>query len=381
MDFSLNENHIAIGDLARGILEKEMSPERVKQIQGGQEWMDRKLWATLADAGLLGIAVPEDFGGMGLGIVECCALLVELGRVVAPVPALAALVLGGLPVARFGTEEQKKALLPGLASGQTVLTAALVDRGSIDPGAPATSAHKQGSSWTITGFKTAVPYAHIAQRILVPASTDQGTVVFLVDPASDGLTITRGRSTSGEPLCDLQLDGVGVGEGDLLGGPGVAGDPHSCAAQWTYQHALVAISALQLGVSERALEMTTDYAREREQFGVPIGSFQAVQHRAADCYIDLQSMRWTTWRAAWKLSIGEPAPRETAVAKFWAAEGGSRIANAAQHLHAGLGVDTDYPIHRYFIWSKALELCLGSAANQIVNIGTDMAANPPQGNL
>jgi alkylation response protein AidB-like acyl-CoA dehydrogenase len=131
-------------------------------------------------------------------------------------------------------------------------------------------------------------------------------------------------------------------------------------------------------VSERALEITSGYVREREQFGVPIGSFQAVQHRSADGFIDLAAMRWTTWRAAWKLSEGLPAERETAVAKFWAADGGSRIANSAQHLHGGIGVDLDYPIHRYFVWSKALELTLGGATAHLVRLGRDMAQSGPQ---
>jgi len=113
------------------------------------------------------------------------------------------------------------------------------------------------------------------------------------------------------------------------------------------------------------------------QFGVPIGSFQAVQHRLADCYIDLEAMRWTAWRAAWKLAQGEPATREVLVAKFWAAEGGARITAAAQHLHGGVGVDVDYPIHRYFLAAKALELALGGATQQLARLGRDMARSQP----
>jgi alkylation response protein AidB-like acyl-CoA dehydrogenase len=133
----------------------------------------------------------------------------------------------------------------------------------------------------------------------------------------------------------------------------------------------------QVGVSERALEITTAHLRERVQFGAPIGSFPAVQQRAADCWIDLQALRWTAWRAAWLLAEGRPALREAAVAKFWAAEAGSRIANAAQHLHGGLGVDIEYPIHRHFLWSKALELALGGAAPQLARLGRELAATPP----
>lgn len=131
-------------------------------------------------------------------------------------------------------------------------------------------------------------------------------------------------------------------------------------------------------MSERALEITTAHLRERVQFGAPIGSFPAVQQRAADAWIELQAMRWTTWRAAWCLAEGRPAEREILVAKFWAAEAGSRIADTAQHLHGGLGVDLDYPIHRYFLWSKALELGFGGATSQLARLGRDMASRPPR---
>jgi alkylation response protein AidB-like acyl-CoA dehydrogenase len=133
-----------------------------------------------------------------------------------------------------------------------------------------------------------------------------------------------------------------------------------------------------VGVSDKAIEITAGYTREREQFGVPIGSFQAVQHRLADAFIDLEAMRWTTWRAVWSLAAGLPAARQARVAKFWAAEAGSRIANACIHLHGGLGSDVDYPIHRYFIWSKAIELALGGAGPQLVRLGSDMAVTGPQ---
>jgi alkylation response protein AidB-like acyl-CoA dehydrogenase len=134
---------------------------------------------------------------------------------------------------------------------------------------------------------------------------------------------------------------------------------------------------MQLGVSEKALEMTARYVRERVQFGVPIGSFQAVQHRLADCYIDLESMRWTAWRAVERIAAGLPSTRETAVAKFWCAEGGARIAAACQHLHGGIGVDLDYPIHRYFLRSKTLELALGGATPHLVRLGRDLATSTP----
>jgi len=375
MDFTPSEEQSSIRDLARGIFEKEVTPERVKTIELREDWFDRELWATLAEAGLLGLAVPESQGGMGFGILEVCVLLEEIGRVVVPLPALPTLLLGAMPIARFGTEAQKSEWLGPVAAGDRVLTAALVDAGSADVAQPATRAVRDGDAWILDGTKRFVLAGGIADRVLVPARTSEGCGIFLVDPSAAGVTITAQRVTSNEPVYMLDLAGVRVSDEDLLGGDAAAG---GTTASWLHDHALVGIAATQAGVCERALEMTSRYVSERVQFGVPIGSFQAVQHRSADAYMDVLAMRWVTWRAAWKLHTGEDASREAWVAKFWAAEAGSRVVNATQHLHGGIGADVDYPVHRYFLWSKTLELALGSAMQQLAELGQDMARTGPQ---
>ena len=378
MDFNFSEDQIMLRDLARGILEKEVSPERLREIEADPEWFDGALWSTLAEAGLLGLVVPEALGGTGFGLQEVCVLLHEIGRAVAPVPVLPTLVLGALPIVEFGSEAQKKAWLPRMAAGNAILSGALLDTESEDPGRPATRARRDGTTWVLDGQKRFVPALHLAERVLVPAATSaapDGVGIFLVDPRADGIALTRQQTSTGEPIFELTLSGVCVDEEDLLGGNAENGGR---IASWLYERALVATCSTQLGVCERAIEITSEYVRQREQFGVPIGSFQAVQHRAADCYIDLECLRWVTWRAVWKLSRAQAAARETAVAKFWAADAGSRIANAAQHLHGGLGVDLDYPIHRYFLWSKSLELSLGAAMPQLARLGRDMAQTGPQ---
>jgi acyl-CoA dehydrogenase len=375
MDFSFSEDQTMLRDLAREILEKEVTAEQLKEIERDPDWFDRGLWSQLAEANLLGLVAPEDLGGMDLGIEEVCLLLQEIGRAVAPVPLLPALVLASLPIAEFGTDEQKRAWLAPVASGEAILTGALVDVGSSDPASPATTANRDGGAWVLEGEKRLVPAVHLARRVLVGAKTDEGVGIFLVDPRAEGVSLTRQQTSRGEPLFSMRLAGTRVGESQLLGG-----DPSSGARMlgWLHDRAAVAICATQVGVCERALEITAEYARERVQFGVPIGSFQAVQHRCADGLIDLEAIRWTAWRAISRLARGLPAAREATVAKFWAAEGGARIASTAQHLHAGLGVDLDYPIHRYFLWSKSLELELGAAAPQLVQLGGDLARTGPQ---
>ncbi len=375
MDFGFSEEQDSIRELAREILEKELTPERLKEVEATDDWFDEDLWGQLAEANLLGLAVPEALGGMGMGFAELCILLEELGRTTAPVPALATLVLGGLPIAAFGSETQQKEWLPRLAAGELILTAALLDAESGDRDVPATRSRREGNEVLLDGVKRLVPYAGRADLLLVPAAGEDDVGVFLLDPRAAGVELVGQVISTGEPLFELRLAGARVPADARLGGA----DADSAAiVRWLRERALVAVSALQVGVSSQALRSTAEYVREREQFGVPIGSFQAVQHRCADSFVDLEAMRWTTWRAAWRLARGLPAAREAAVAKFWAADGGSRIADAARHLHGGVGSDVDYPVHRYFLWSKSLELCLGSATSQLVALGSEMARTGAQ---
>jgi len=371
VDFKPTENETMVRDLARGILSKEVDADRVKAVEASGAWHDERLWATLADAGLLGITVDEEHGGMGLGLLELCVLLEEIGRVVAPVPALTSLVLGGMTISELGTDAQKRRWLTGLVAGEALLTAAVEGDSARD-----VRAARDATGYSLSGRKSLVAGADRASCVLVPAGTSDGIAIFLVDPRATGVRVEVAKTSRGEALCELTLDRVRLSDDDLLGGSGVSGRV-SATLTAMRDRATVATCALQVGVSARALEITAAYVRDRQQFGVPIGSFQAVQHRLADGYIDVEAMRWVMWRAVWKLASGLDAEREVAVAKFWAAEAGARVAASAQHLHGGIGVDVDYPVHRYFLWSKALELCLGSAPEQLVRLGRDMAARPP----
>jgi alkylation response protein AidB-like acyl-CoA dehydrogenase len=373
MDFTFSEDQNSIRELARGILDKEVDADRIKAIEAGAEWFDRPLWQTLAEAGLLGLTVPEEQGGMGFGILEACVLMEELGRSVAPVPLLSTIVSAAMPIAEFGTEAQKARWLTPLVGGECVLSAALTDSGAAEVSAPATRAMREGDGWVLDGRKNLVPDAAAAQCVLVPASTDDGVKVFLVDPRASGVGLAGHRISNLQPLYTMSLQGARVADDDVLGGDGRGAE----IVNWIYERVLVATCATQIGVSEKAIEIMSGYLREREQFGVPIGSFQSVQHRSADGYIELQAMRWVTWRAAWKLARGVPAARDVAVAKFWAAEGGTHIAHTTQHHHGGIGVDLDYPIHRYFLWSKAMELSLGGAMTHLARLGRSMAQNGP----
>jgi 3-oxocholest-4-en-26-oyl-CoA dehydrogenase beta subunit len=362
MDFTFTEDQETIGKVARQLLEHRATPEHLTELEGGDVRHDAGLWRELAEADLLGISLPENVGGSGRGFVELALLLTEVGWSVAPVPAYATLLLGADTVARYGDDAQHERYLPAVIDGSCLLTAGLAEPGRSDPTRPATTARRDGGGWRLDGAKELVPAAQLARAVIIPASLDDGDVgVFLVEADSDGVEIAPAATTNGEPHADVTLEGARA-TGRL------AGDGQEILES-LYARALVGLCAIQLGVTERALRLAASYTTEREQFGRPIGSFQAVQQRMADAFIDVEAIRWTMWQAAWLLEQGGPPGRQAAIAKFWAAEAGARVAATAQQVHGGIGIDTTYPLFRYFLWAKHNELALGSASAQLARLG------------
>jgi alkylation response protein AidB-like acyl-CoA dehydrogenase len=370
MDFSLTESQQELQGLAARILEDRMTLERLKDRDRSDDWYDLATWSELAKANLLGVALPEAHGGLGLGFLDLCLVLREVGRNVAPLPAVPALVAGGLPIARFGTDAQQ-AVLAKVVSGEVLLTAALAEVGA-EPEQPTTTATRDADGWRLDGVKTNVAGAVAAELMLVPARSDDGIVVLLVPTAAEGVTATRQEAINHEPLFEVRLDGVRVGADALLGAHGQGAE----VLAWTLARTTVALCAVVSGVADRALRMTAQYTCDRKQFDRPIGTFQAVGQRMADCYIDNQAIELTMLQAATHLDEGRDDPTEVATAKFWAADGGHRIGHAALHIHGGISIDLDYPIHRYFLWLKQHEFALGGATQQLVRIGRALASEP-----
>jgi alkylation response protein AidB-like acyl-CoA dehydrogenase len=374
MDLTLSEEQQAISDLAARILTEQLPPERLRAIEESDSWFAPAVWSELAKADLLGIGLPEDVGGGGYGLFGACLVAQQVGRAAAPLPFVASVVSAAPAIAEDGSPSQRDAWLPGVIDGSTILSAALTELGDHGmPTIPSTQAIARGDGWELRGEKAFVPAADRAARILVPARTSEHEVaVFLVDPAAPGVTLTTEIAISREPLFTVQLDGVAVGSDDIIGSPA---DGRRIAAAMA-DRTIAAMCWTALGVCEAALALTAAYVSEREQFGTKIGTFQAVAHRCADAYMDTEAIRLTSWQAAWRLDSGLPADEALAVAKFWAAEGGQRVVHAAQHLHGGIGVDVDYPLHRYFRWAKVVELTLGGAAVSLVKLGDVLAQQP-----
>ena len=371
MDFSLSEEQQAVADLADQIFTGTLSNERMKEIDHTDDRFDHELWTELALAGLIAISLPEAHGGAGLDFLASALLCERAGQHVAPVPLLAALS-GALAVAEYGTPAQRAALLPAAGAGDAILAPALIEPGT-EPLAPMMTARPEGDRWRLDGGKTCIAAGLSATTLLVPARTGEGQVgVFLVDPTEPGVTITRLGATTGTPQAKLELDGAVVGSGDVLGSVGDGAE----VLEWIVTHTTSLMSSMMAGVCKGALLMTAEYTKTREQFERPIATFQAVAQRAADAYIDTEAITLTSRQAAWRLSVGMPATEEVAIAKFWAADGGQRVVHAAQHLHGGMGVDRDYPLHRYFLLAKELELTLGGATANLRRLGATMASAP-----
>jgi len=363
MDFSLSEAQTELAGLARKILAERDTQERQ--------------WEDLASAGVLAAGLPEALGGAGLGFLEQCSVLIEIGRAVSPAPYLWSVVLGAGAIASFGSPEQQRRWAVPAGAGGVVITAALAEENGGDPLTPSVRASRVDGRWRLSGVKTVVPTAGQADLMLVPASSAGGVLVFLVEPADDGVSVQPQSLTDDGDAGRLVLDDVGLDDDRVLGGASRGAE----ITQWLVSRGTVGVCAVQAGVLDRALELTAEYARNREQFGRPIGSFQAVAQRLADAYIDVEAVRLTLWQAGWLLAAGPAADPEVAAAvasaKFWAADAGHRVAHTAVHVHGGMGIDTSYPVHRYFVAAKRAEFTLGGATAQLLRLGDVLAGEVP----
>ena len=377
MDFNFSEDQNAIRDLAHQIFTDRTTDEFMLEFDRGEETYDWGLWQTLAEQGLLGIAVPESAGGTGLGLVELCLMLEEQGRRVSPIPLFSTVVLGGLPIAEFGTPQQQDKYLGPMVAGEAKLSAAVADAGMNAAVASTVSARREGEGWVLEGQKAVVPDGAVADYILVPAEDESGqTSVFIVDTASDEVIVTPVEiGLSGERAASVVFGGAQVGNEALLGQPG-QGDE---IIDWLLQRANVGHCALQVGVTEEAMKRTAAYISERQQFGIPLGSFQALAMRMADSYIDVEGIRSMYWLAMWRLSEGLDARAEVRAAKWWACDAAHRVVHTAQHLHGGMGADVEYPIHRFFLLAKLISYSLGNASQQLEQLGRLLAEDDSLG--
>ncbi|MCV7282514.1 acyl-CoA/acyl-ACP dehydrogenase [Mycolicibacterium flavescens] len=364
MDFKTTEASEDLGGLVRTIVDSVVTPDRQRELDQLDQRFDKTLWGKLIEADVLSAAAPESLGGGGFSVLEQVAILVALGRQLSAVPYLESVLLGAGAVGASGSESLQQEWAVPAVRGDKILTIALDGEMGQGP----VQAQSSGTGYRLTGSRTQVPYGPVADAFLVPAETDSGTRVFLVAATDDGVAVESLSTTGHGSVGHLELQGVELDAGRVVGDGEVLA--------WLATRAALGRSAFQLGVLERALELTAAYAREREQFDRPIGSFQAVSSRLADGYIDVKALRLTLTQAAWRLSEGLPADVDVNTAAFWAADAGHRVAHTAVHVHGGVGIDIDHPVHRYFLAAKQTEFAVGSATGQLLRIGRELADTP-----
>jgi alkylation response protein AidB-like acyl-CoA dehydrogenase len=364
MDFTINEAAQDLSGLVGTIVDAVCTPEHQRKLDDLDQRFDTDLWRKLIDADILSTAAPEALGGGDFGVLEQTAVLTALGRQLAAVPYLESVVVSAGALAQFGSAELQQNWAVPAVTGEKILTVAL--DGELGQGP--VRATRSGDDYTLTGARTQVAFGPLADAFLVPAEGDSGTAVFLVAKDDPGVSVTALSTTGNGSVGELDLAGVALGADRLIGGGDVV--------DWLTTHLTLGQSAFQLGVLERALELTAEYARTREQFERPIGSFQAVAQRLADGYIDVKGLRLTLTQAAWRLDENLPAGNEVATAAFWAADAGHRVAHTTVHIHGGVGIDMDHPAHRYFLAAKQTEFAVGGATAQLLRIGRDLADTP-----
>ncbi|UCH51513.1 MAG: acyl-CoA/acyl-ACP dehydrogenase [Chloroflexota bacterium] len=347
---------------ARDFLAERCPKTLVNEWQESDEGYSPELWQEMAGLGWVGLAFPEEYGGAGMSFLDLSVLLEEMGRACLLGPFFPTVILGGLPILDIGSEEQKRIYLTKIASGGLIFTLALTEpSGRYDAASIMTTAEAYEDEYIINGTKLFVPGAHIAGYMLVLARTDmeakpeEGITILIVDTKGPGISCSLLKTITGDKLCKIDFDKVGVPKQNILGRLNQGWSE----AERIIQRAAVAKCCELVGAAQQVLEMTLDYAKTRKQFGHPIGSFQAIQHHCANMAIDVEGSRTITYQAAWMLSEGLPCSKEVAMAKAWTANAYRRITALSHQIHGAIAFTTDHDLHLFSKRAKAGEVSFG----------------------
>ncbi len=371
MEFSLNEQQELLKKEARKFFDSEYPKKVVKELEESELGYSPQIWKQMAELGWLGLAIPEEYGGVDGNLLDLAILFEEVGKTACPAPLFSTLIFGVLPLVESGSESQKKEILPKVSDGDAIMTLALNEpETDCRPEFIATRATKDGTDFVINGTKLFVPYAHVADYMLVVAATGEvtsdgkGISVFLIRKGAEGVGKTPLITTAADKRFEVTFNNVRVSADDVVSDV----DNGWPLIDSVLRKATAIQCAETVGVMQQALAITAEYTSNRYQFDQPIAKFQAVQHRMADMLTDVEGARWTSYKAISLLDKGREASREVAVAKAWTGEACQRVAYAAQHLHGGIGMDLDYDLHYYFEWAKSHQLNLGAAWTHLSSI-------------
>jgi alkylation response protein AidB-like acyl-CoA dehydrogenase len=378
MNFGFNEEQELLRNTARKFFENECGSDTVRRLMETPEGISAELWKKLAEQGWLGLIYPEQYDGTGLGLVDLVVLMEEMGRAVAPGPYFSTVLLGGLAILEAGGEGQKKEWLPRIAAGdRRVALAWMEPSAQLGPAGVTLTAVKRGETFTLSGTKLFVHDAHTADALVVAARTRpgagaDGVSLFLLPKGTKGLEVTLlPTMDQTRKLCEVACSDVAVGADALLGAAGAGWAPLSRVLD----RATVALCAEMCGGAQKVLDMTVEYAKIRQAFGRPIGSYQGVKHRAADMLVDVENSKSITYYAAWALDENSPeAPLAVSMAKAYVSDAYRRVAAGGIQLHGGIGFTWEHDLHLYFKRAKGSEFTFGDATHhrervaQLVNL-------------
>jgi len=360
MNFSFSEDQTLLRNSVRAVLDEHCKPAHVRAMMEDSRGYGEDLWSEMAKLGWLGLPFPEQHGGAGLGLVELGIVLEEMGRAAYPGPYFASVALGGLPLMLGISPTQKERWLPAIAAGQARATAALLEESlDWDPASTTATATRTPDGWKLSGVKRLVPWAHVADVALVPARAREGLSLFLVDPRAPGVSLRPMVGIDlGTRSSEMRLQDVTVAADALVGEPGGAGPLLEAALR----RAAVGAAAEMLGAARRCLDMSVEYAKVREQFGQPIGAFQAIRHRCAEMLLEVENAHSAVYYAAWALTAGaEDATVAASICKSYVSEAARKVCGDAIQVHGGIGFTWEYDLHLYMKRAKALEPLYGDA--------------------
>jgi len=364
MDFNLNENQKMLQKTARDFLARECPKSLVRSMEQDEKGYLPDLWLKISNMGWTGLAIPEKYGGSAANFLDLCVLLEETGRACLPGPFFATVVLGAMTLLEAGNEEQKSNYLPRIAKGELLFTLALLEsEAEFSADCVYLNAAINGETYHLNGTKLFVPDAQVADYIICVARTDssataeRGISLFLVDSKNPGISTTPLKTIAGDKQCEVVFNNVRIPLNDLLG---------QCNHGWTnveqvLEKATVARCAEMVGGAQAILDIAVNYAKERIQFEQFIGFFQAIQHHCANMLIDVEALRYITYRAAWLVSEGMPCSREIAMAKAWASEAYRRVASLGVQIHGGIGCTSEHDAQLYYRRAAAAEIAFGDS--------------------
>ena len=358
MDYKLNEQQEMLKKTARDFLNTECSKKLVKRMKLDERGYPQELWHKMAELGWMGLVFPEKYGGTGGSFLDLAVLLEEMGRACLPSPFFATVILAGMVILEMGSETQKHELLPKIAEGKLIVTLAWTEAGTgYYPDKETARAVVDGSNYAISGTKLFVPYAHVADYIICVARTANGVTLFLVDSKSRGINYTLLKTIDGDKQFEVVFDNVKVSKKDILGKEG----QRNIQLREVLQEAAVAKCIEMVGGAQQVLEMTVDYVKNRKQFGLPVGAFQAVQHHCANMLIDVNGAKFITYKVAWMISRGISCRKEVAMAKAWVSEAYRRVTALGHQIIAGAAFIEEHDLPLYFRRAKASEVAFGDA--------------------